>query len=127
MGKVMKRFKTIDSMRGLSIWLMIWAHCAGWWLKASDIWIVPYAWFVLDWLGAGCFIFIAGVSAVFSIRSKEEKVKGIDNYNWRYERNTYLLRALLIMLIALIYNLVVAITIGDLTWIWSWFFLFTLA
>lgn len=76
-------------------------------------------------LGTTGFLFISGVSTMISFRDRAQKIS--KGYTFRVIRKEYLIRALLILIIALLYNLFVALTIGEITDIWKWFILLTIA
>ncbi|MHA1291733.1 MAG: heparan-alpha-glucosaminide N-acetyltransferase domain-containing protein [Promethearchaeota archaeon] len=123
----MKRLKSIDIFRGLSMIWMIIGHLSGWWLRDEDIWFAHLIFSILDPIGASAFIFIAGVSSVISLRNRYEKAQISNGYTIQQIKNEYMLRALIITSIALVYNTFNAIVIGDLKWIWSWFILLTIS
>jgi len=106
---------------------MILGHLTGWWLREEDFWLANLINIILDPIGASGFLFIAGVSVMLSHRKKLLKSKSSDGYSYRMIRNEYHFRSLFIFLIALIYNTSVAIAINNLTWIWTWFILMTIA
>lgn len=106
---------------------MILAHLSGWWIRQEDFWIAIRINVILDPIGASGFLFIAGVSIMLSHRKKLNRTKDSHQYSRRMIRNEYLLRAFFIFIIALIYNLSIAITLNDYTWVWSWFILLTIS
>jgi hypothetical protein len=106
---------------------MIWGHCTGWWMAKSDAWTIPYIWWTFDWLEASAFLFLSGISTSFSLRGRLVMIRPSDSYLKKQLRNGYMLRALFILIIALIYNLFNAIVLGDFTLIWAYRILFTIA
>lgn len=106
---------------------MVLAHLTGWWLNSEFFWLHGILIMIFDPIGASGFLFIAGVSIMLSHRKKYKKSKNSEQYNKRMIRNEYFFRALLVLIVALIYNTCVAIAINNLTWIWSWFVLLTIA
>ncbi|MFW9970958.1 MAG: heparan-alpha-glucosaminide N-acetyltransferase domain-containing protein [Candidatus Odinarchaeota archaeon] len=121
------RLKSIDTFRGLCMSWMILAHLSGWWIKQELFWVANVINIILDSIGASGFLFIAGVSIMLSHRRKLLKAENSDQYSQRMIRNEYFLRALFILVIALIYNLSIAITLNNYTWVWSWFILLTIS
>ncbi|MHA1725521.1 MAG: heparan-alpha-glucosaminide N-acetyltransferase domain-containing protein [Promethearchaeota archaeon] len=122
-----KRIKTIDSMRGLSIFWMFVGHLSGWWMKEEDMYIAHLLFAIFDPIGASAFIFISGISTCFSVRNRQEKSKIIENFDDGIIRKKYFVRAFLIFGLAMAYNLVVALFCGDIRKLWSWFVLLTIA
>jgi len=108
------------------MWMFV-GHLLGWWLMPEYSRINSIIYAIVDAIGASMFIFLSGMSTIISYRNRCNKAATLDDYSMKTARNEYFIRALLILLIALIYNTCVAIGTNDLTWIWSWFFLFTIA
>ncbi len=123
----MKRIKSIDIFRGLSMIWMFLGHLLAWWLIREDIWLSEVCFAILDPLGASAFLFIAGVSTTISYRNRCIKAEFKDDYNMKMARNEYLFRTLFILIIALIFNLFTAIILNNPLRIWSWNILQTIA
>ncbi len=123
----MKRIKNIDAIRGFCIFLMILGHLLDWWLKYEDKWLQVILFELLAPLAASGFLFISGFSTTLSYKSRVIKAENSNEFTMRKIKNEYIIRALLILIIALIYNTLIAFTINDLTWIWSWNVLQTIA
>ncbi|MFX1315304.1 MAG: acyltransferase family protein [Promethearchaeota archaeon] len=122
-----QRLKSIDIFRGLCMSWMVLTHLIDWWLKSEYNWLHSAAIMILDPIGASGFLFISGVSVSLSFRNRLIKVKSSDDYNYRMARNSYLLRATFILIIALLYNSTVAIRLFNPGMIWTWFVLLTVA
>ncbi|MFX1395228.1 MAG: heparan-alpha-glucosaminide N-acetyltransferase domain-containing protein [Promethearchaeota archaeon] len=118
----MKRYKSVDAIRGLCMIIMIVGHLLHWWLTPADHWLYDLLKSIIGPLGASGFLFISGVSAELSYKKRRTQSKETD---MKFLRNIYLFRALLLLIIAFIYNMAIAIVINDLTWIWAWFVLQT--
>jgi len=123
----MKRLKSIDTIRGLSMLWMFLAHLGSWWIMEEHIIVYHLLYAFLDPLGSSAFIFIAGVSTAISYRNRLDKAKFSPEYNKQQIKNEYMIRAFIILGIAIIYNSAVTIGNGDLKWIWAWFVLLTIA
>jgi hypothetical protein len=123
----MERLKSIDIVRGLSMCWMFLGHLQGWWLRQEDLWLALYTNVIVEVIGVSAFVFIAGVSTTLSYRSRLIKAELDENYDKKSVRNEYLFRTLFIFLIAILYNLSIAIVLMDFKWIWSWFVLLTVA
>ncbi|MHA2009421.1 MAG: acyltransferase family protein [Promethearchaeota archaeon] len=122
-----QRLKSIDIFRGLCMAWMVLAHLIDWWLKPEYDWLHSITVKILDPIGASGFLFISGVSIALSFRSRLERTKSNEQYNQRIIRNSYLLRASFIFIIALSYNSSIALVLNDPSMIWTWFVLLTAA
>jgi hypothetical protein len=113
----MQRIKSVDVLRGFSIWIMVYGHMLQFWIRPEDFWLKFWLYAFLAPIGATGFLFISGVSATLAYKSNLETRK----VPMKTMRNIYLLRAIFILMIALIFNFSVAMVFGgDLTDIWSW-------
>jgi len=81
----------------------------------------------LEPIGASGFLFISGISITISYRRRLIKAKNSEEYNYKMIRNSYMLRALFIFAIAIIYNSTVAIRLSNPQMIWTWFIILTIA
>ena len=121
----MKRYRSIDSFRGICMFIMVYGHLFDWWLTREDRWLFtdflkPF----LGPIGATGFIFISGLSAGLSY--KKNKTFNSSLFFMKDVRNVYLFRASIILLISFIYNFFIAIFIFNLSYIWAWFVLQTI-
>jgi uncharacterized membrane protein len=123
----MKRIKSIDAIRGFCIFLMILGHLLDWWLKYEDQWLKVIFFALLEPLAASGFLFVSGFSTTLSYKSRVIKAENSNGLTMRKIKNEYFIRALLILIIALIYNTFIAFPRNDLTLIWSWNVLQTIA
>ncbi len=121
----MIRFKSIDIFRGICMGWMFLGHLLEWWIKPEFINVNNFTHIILDSVGASGFLFISGVSIALSYRNRIYKIEVLKEFTKIRARNSYLLRALFLLIIAIIYNLSVALAINDLSYIWSWFVLLT--
>ena len=123
----LKRFKVVDTARGMAIFGMIVAHILNWWLTEQNLWLYDvFAIFVLSF-GAVSFVFISGASATLSLKRRTMEIKKGDKFFHHLIRKVYFLRAFFLLMIALLFNLVGALFFQDLTYIWSWNVLQTIA
>jgi hypothetical protein len=106
---------------------MVLAHLIDWWLKTEYTWLHTITIMIIDPIGASGVLFISGVSIAISHRSNLNRVKESEDYSYRMVRNSYLFRASFIFIIAIIYNIPVAIVLKDPSMIWTWFVLLTVA
>jgi hypothetical protein len=104
---------------------MVYGHMLEFWIRTEDIWLRFWLYAFLAPIGATGFLFISGVSSILSYKSNLQSQK----LSMKTMRNIYLLRAMFILIIALFFNLGVAMVFGggDLTDIWSWNALQTIA
>ena len=63
---MMKRYKTIDMIRGLSMIIMVGGHMLDWWLTAEDYWLFLFLASFLAPVGAAGFVFISGTVTFLS-------------------------------------------------------------
>ena len=121
----MTRISSVDTLRGLSLFFMVYGHMILFWLRPEDQWLKFWLYAFLKPLGATGFLFISGVSATLAFRKNEINKK----IPMATMRKIYLLRAVFILLIAFCFNLGVAFMFeeGNLAYIWSWNALQTIA
>jgi len=125
--KKFPRLKSIDIFRGLCMAWMVLNHLIDWWLKPKYSWLHGVVIMIIDPIGASGFLFISGVSVSLSYRSRLDRAKDSEDYNNRMLNYTYLFRALFLLIIALIYNSIIALLILNPSMIWTWFVLLTAA
>jgi len=128
-GKVpkMHRYKVIDTARGIAIFGMVIGHMLNWWLTEQDFWLYDVLSVYLFCFGAASFIFISGASATISLKRGYMEIKKGDTFFTHLIKKMFFLRALFLFVIAFICNLVVALVFQDITWLWAWNFLQTIA
>ena len=122
---LMKRIKSIDIIRGFAIVCMFLYHIQIWWIKDSDLWITDILYSSYAILGTTGFLFISGVSTMISYRNRLARIN--ETYTRKTMKNEYFLRALFILITALLFNIFVSFTFGEPTDIWKWFILLTIA
>ncbi|MFX0105725.1 MAG: heparan-alpha-glucosaminide N-acetyltransferase domain-containing protein, partial [Candidatus Hodarchaeota archaeon] len=121
----MKRLKAIDIFRGFIMVAMVFVHLRDWWIIGGANAVFsnitrPF----IDRTFAPAFMFSAGISTFISYDNRIKKIS--EEYSYRTLRNEYVLRALIIGIIGLIYNIFVAIMYLDPSMIWTWFMLFSI-
>ena len=122
----MRRYKSIDTVRGFAVFGMVFGHILNWWLIPEDYWLYLVLYYALGPIAAGGFLFISGISAILAYEKSVVMMKNNQDFNMKMVRNVYILRSLLLLLISFIYNIAIALAINDLTWIWAWFVLQTI-
>jgi len=123
----MKRIKSIDTLRGFAIICMFLYHIQSWWIRDTDLWITDVMYSSYAILGTTGFLFISGVSTALSYRNRMHRVEVLKDLSYTKVKLSYYLRAFFLLIIAIIYNLAVAISINDLSLIWTWFILLTIS
>ena len=121
-----KRFKTIDIIRGLAMFYMIGGHLMDWWIQPDSRWLWYLIIFICSWVGAAGFLFVSGISSIISYRKGILMAEKSDVFTKEMVKNGFIFRALLIVLIGLIFNTCIAIALMDPLYIWTWFILFTI-
>jgi uncharacterized membrane protein len=123
----MKRIKSLDTSRGFCIVLMVWGHMLSWWVIPEDFWITGILHSFLGDLAAGGFLFVSGISAVIFFKRRVLKAEMSNEISLEQVKNEYLFRALIILIIALIFNSAIAIGTIDPANIWIWLLPLTIA
>ena len=116
----MKRVQSIDMIRGFCIFLMVLGHLLDWWIINSDRWLIFYVFSFLASIAATGFLFVSGFSAIIAYKSRAKKAETSTDIGMTHTKNIYIIRALLLLAISLIYNTAIALTLNDLRWIWAW-------
>jgi len=123
----MVRLKSIDNFRGIAVIAMLWMHLSEWWLSGVSKSFIFVPLFVTQYGFWVSYQFISGISRYLFYRTgglREESSEIINNQKIKRE---FVVRGLFLLVIALLYNSVVAISTSRPSEIWSWFFLFALA
>ena len=107
-------------------WMFL-GHLIEWWIRSEYLWLRTFTFFIFDPIGASGFLFISGVSITLSYRNRLSKVEGVKDQSYSRIKTSYFLRALFLLIIAMVYNTAIALTLGWLSWIWTWFVLMTAA
>jgi len=106
---------------------MFLGHLIEWWIKPEYIWLRTFTFFIFDPIGASGFLFISGVSITLSYRNRLSRAEEVKDLSYSRIKMSYFLRAFFLLAIAIIYNIAIAFTINQLSWIWTWFVLMTAA
>jgi len=115
----MRRIKSIDTFRGVSIAVMVFGHFLLFWLRPEDAWLQFWLWALLKPLADSGFLFVSGISAALSFRNYQNTVKDSDTISMTTVRNIYILRANFILIIAFIFNSINAMLWGGSIWEWN--------
>ena len=121
----MKRIKSIDIIRGLAIVCMFLYHIQIWWINDTELPFIHVLYSTYAILGTTGFLFISGVSTSISHSKRLQKID--EEFTKRIIKREYFIRAFFILIIALLFNIFVAFTFGEITDIWKWFILLTIA
>ncbi|NVM17359.1 MAG: DUF1624 domain-containing protein [Candidatus Lokiarchaeota archaeon] len=113
-----RRIRSIDFVKGVAIIFIILAHTAGAWLVPSWKFLYGIVFAFLDILGPSLFVFLSALSVVFSIRRRKKSTRE------KVIRNRIFSRGLMIIVIAVIFNLVsIEFTIPGYSFpatLWGW-------
>ena len=104
-----RRFRVIDTARGIAIFGMVIGHMLNWWLTDQDFWLYDFLSVYLFCFGAASFIFISGASATISLKRGYMEIKKGDTFFTHLIKKMFFLRALFLFVIAFICNLVAAL------------------
>ncbi|MBY9016563.1 MAG: DUF1624 domain-containing protein [Candidatus Lokiarchaeota archaeon] len=115
----MRRINSVDTVRGLSMFLMVYGHLIFWWIRPEDAWLQFWLYAFLKPLGATGFLFVSGISTALSFRNSQNTVKDSDTITMTTIRNIYILRAIFILIIAFIFNSFNALIWGGSIWEWN--------
>jgi len=107
-------------------WMFL-GHLIDWWIKEEFLWLESLTFSIFDPIGASGFLFISGVSITLSYRNRLFKVNVLKEISYFRVKLSYYIRASFLLIIAIIYNLAIALAIPNLSWIWTWFVLMTAA
>jgi hypothetical protein len=116
----MKRIKSIDLIRGFCIFLMVLGHMLDWWIIPSHRLLIFVLFSFLAPIAATGFLFVSGFSAELAYNSNIKKAETSPDVDLSRARNIYIIRALLLLTTAFIYNIFIAVGAKDLRWIWAW-------
>ena len=122
----MKRFIAIDIFRGLCIFYMTFGHMIYWGVSYANFWLYEIIWNYGAPIGGGGFLLVSGMSASLSYRNRVNKAKISGDIRLKSIRNEYLLRALIIFLISLVWNFIGTLYMS-LPGIWLWFVIQTIS
>ncbi len=95
-----RRIGSIDFVKGFAIIMIILAHCSSVWFDSDWIYLYGMVFIALDILGPSLFVFLSALSVIFSVKRKQGKLP--DNVI----RNRIFSRGLMIIAIAIPYNLI---------------------
>ncbi|GAH05247.1 unnamed protein product, partial [marine sediment metagenome] len=98
-----------------------------WWIINPDRWLVFYLLSIFGSVGFTGFLFVSGISATMAYKSRVKKIATSTDITMTQVKNIYIIRALLLLSLGLIYNIAVALGLNDLGWIWSWNILQTIS
>ena len=123
----MKRIKSIDTIRGFCIFMMLFIHFNEWWLIGEDYWFYITLFFVFAHTVAFGFVFVSGIATVLSFQSRLVKAESSDILNLQSVKNEYKFRALMLLGISFNYNAGISLITGNLANLWMWNILQTIA
>ena len=103
-------------------------HLSNWWLSYDDLWFSYLFIYIFDFFGAAGFLFVSGISIALSYNKRNAKAQTSNDYTKKMHRKEYFLRAFFILIVSILFNFMIALFYnGDLTEIWHWYVLLTIA
>ncbi len=123
----MIRLKSIDNFRGITIIAMIWLHLSEWWLSGDSRWFLNSTILVTQYVFWVSFQFISGISSFLFYKRRKMKIEASKSNKKKKVKREFILRALLLLIVSLIYNSMIAIAIMNPLYIWSSFILLSIA
>ena len=122
----MKRFRSIDILRGICIFYMTFGHMVNWWISPTDFWLYELIWNYGAPIGGAGFLLVSGMSASLSYKRDWLKAKNSQEFTMNRARNIYMLRTLVILLISTLWNFIGTLFM-DLPGVWLWFVIQTIS
>ncbi|NVM16654.1 MAG: DUF1624 domain-containing protein [Candidatus Lokiarchaeota archaeon] len=123
----MIRLKSIDNFRGITIIAMIWLHLSDWWLLGDSQWFVNFSLLLVNYVFWVSFQFISGISTFLFYKTRSLKTETSEGNGKKNVKREFILRALLLLFVSLIYNTLIAIAISNPLYVWSLFILLSIA
>jgi len=123
----MIRLKSIDNFRGIAVIAMIWLHLSEWSLSGDSSSFLKIPLFVTQYGFLVSYQFISGVSRFLFYKTGGTIEKSSETINNRRIKRIFLVRGIFLLVVALLYNSVVAISTSRPSEIWSWFVLLAIA
>jgi len=123
----MLRLKSIDNFRGITIIAMICLHLSEWWLSGDSQWFYYSSLQVIQYIFWVSFQFISGISTFLFYKTRKLKQQTSESNKKKLVKREFILRAILLLIVSLIYNSSIAIAILNPLYIWSSFILLSIA
>ncbi|MFX0010698.1 MAG: acyltransferase family protein [Candidatus Hermodarchaeota archaeon] len=123
----MIRLKSIDNFRGITIIAMIWLHLSDWWLSGDFRWFAESSLLVVNYVFWVSFQFISGISTFLFLKSRRLKIEASNKKGLKTIKKEFLLRAVMLLVVSLIYNSVIAVFLLNPLLIWSLFMILSIA
>jgi len=106
----MIRLKSIDNFRGIAVIAMIWLHLSDWWLSGGSRSFIYVPMLVTQYGFLVSYQFISGISRYLFYKTGGLKEESSETINTRRIKREFVVRGLFLLIIALLYNSVVAIS-----------------
>ena len=123
----MIRLKSIDNFRGITIIAMLWLHYSEWWLSGDFLWFVDFSLLAVNYVFWVSFQFISGISTILFYKTRKAKTGTSEASMKKNVKREFILRAILLLIVSLIYNSLIALTISNPLYFWSLFILLSIA
>jgi hypothetical protein len=105
---------------------MTFGHMIYWWISPADIWLYDIIWNYGAVFGGAGFLIVSGMSAALSYKTGLIKAQSNEESSLKRIRNEYIIRALMILFISVIWNSIGTLYM-NLPGIWLWFVLQTIS
>jgi hypothetical protein len=111
----------------MAVIAMIWLHLSEWWLSGDSVAFLDIPLNITQYGFLVSYQFISGVSRYLYYKTGGSTLQPTENIDKRRIKKEFLVRGLMLLVIALLYNSVVAISTSKPSEIWSWFILLAIA
>ncbi|MFX1287583.1 MAG: acyltransferase family protein [Promethearchaeota archaeon] len=123
----MIRLKSIDTFRGIAVIAMLWLHLTEWWLSGDSSTFLQIPLIITQFGFLVSYQFISGVSRYLFYKTGGLNDKSSKLIIKQKIKREFLMRSLFLLVVALLYNSVVAFATSRPYEIWSWFILLSLS
>lgn len=124
---MMIRLKSIDNFRGIAVIAMIWLHLSEWSLSGDSRSFLNIPLLVTQYGFLVSYQFISGVSRYLFYKTGGSLGNFSETIKHRRIKREFFVRGIFLLIVALLYNSVVAIATSRPSEIWSWFVLLAIA
>jgi hypothetical protein len=99
---------------------MVLGHILDWWILWNERLIINILFSILAPIAATGFLFVSGFSAAMAYKRRAKKTSMSTDTSMIQARNIYIIRAILLLAIGILYNIVIAFGTNNWSWIWAW-------
>jgi uncharacterized membrane protein len=106
---------------------MLWLHLSEWWLSEDSEAFLKFPLVVIQYGFLVSYQFISGVSRYLFYKTGGTRGKSLETIIKRRIKREFVVRGFFLLVVALLYNIAVAISTSKPSEIWSWFVLLAIA